>query len=803
MTSLAERIDRFELELRRMDAELRVLKLQVPTETVAPPRPPRPAVVAARPVPPPAPSPARPRPTRPRIDVAGLVSRVDLLGAGGLAVVGGAVTALGITLLFVLAAEQGWIGPVARVGAGVVASMLVFAAGLFVRQRYGQVTAGLAAVAAGIAGAYATLAAAAALYDLVPDAAALGLAAGIAGLAVTVSLAWCSELVAVLGLLGAALAPALQGLESGIAPDGLAFAVVVLVATAVVSVIRCWDVLLAAVTTVVGAQAAWLVVLEGREAGAATLAVIGVLAGVILSAACAWQVRAGTRELQRLTVPLVLADLGFILLTSHVLFAPGSERGIALAVAATVFAFAWIVLGRRQRDLGVVLAAGFFGLGAVAVGGLVSGDGLTLSWAAEAALLAVLAHRFRDVRLQVAGLAYLGLATGHLLVVGEPFAKLFDLERSHVATAVATLAVALAAVSAALLAPRTYRATGERGLLAFVGRLRDWLEARRPRLVELLAASAATLALVAFGLAAVAVDPEAGHVALSAMAALTVVAGTVVAARRRAAMLAAAVYLAAFVVAFESVAFDLGSLPSGWGAVGALLAAAGLLASGALLRVCWRTPARLGLASGLAATAALALALSAIGTLAPDDRYGWAPDRLWFGVGTALVALVYLALAALTRTPRLRNLSTTALGSRARAVAARRARADERRRVARRRRRGDGDRRDARCRRALRAAALARGGLPPRRGHARRALGPHASRRSCSRPARAPRRGSSRCSPSSPGWWCSPSLAPTHAGSPRPPRRSGSTRCRSSCSSWWCASLARASRRTSSAATLR
>src|SRR6187200_1772825 len=167
MSTLAERLNRFEAELRRMDTELRELRREVPAEeraTEAPPAattttlqaqptppPPRPSTPPARPPAPPARS-ARPQPRRPRVDVAGLVARLDLFGAGGLAVVGGAVTALGITLLFVLAAEQGWIGPVARVLAGAITASLVLGAGVVVRHRFGQVKAGLAAVAAGIAG---------------------------------------------------------------------------------------------------------------------------------------------------------------------------------------------------------------------------------------------------------------------------------------------------------------------------------------------------------------------------------------------------------------------------------------------------------------------------------------------------------------------------------------------------------------------------------------------------------------------------------------------------------------------------
>ena len=670
MSTLAERLNRFEAELRRMDAELRELRHEVPAEEpAAEPRPAAaPTVSAPRPTPPPArpatPSsparPARPHPRRPRVDVGGLVARLDLFGAGGLAVVGGAVTALGITLLFVLAAEQGWIGPVARVLAGAVTASLVFGAGVVVRHRFGQVKAGLAAVAAGIAGGYATLAAATALYGLVPDALALALAAGIAGIAVAVSLLWRSELVAVLGLVGAALAPALEGLEGGIVPAGLAFAVVVLAATAVVSVVRRWDVLLASVTVVVGAQAVWLLALEGRDGVAASLAAAGALAAVLLAAACAWQLGGRTRVLQQLTTPLVLASLGTILVSSHVLLSDGVQRGVALAVATAVLALVWAAVRERQGDLAVVLAGGALGVAAVAVAGLLSDDGLTLSWAAEAALLVVLAHRLRDLRLQLAGLAYLGLAAGHLLLVGRPLVELFDLDGGHAATAVPTAAVAVAALAAALLAPETYRSTGERGILAFLEDLRVWLEPRRPRLVEALAGGAALLGLVAFGLVAVALDANAGQVAVTLVAAQLAVLGTVVAARRDAVALGAVAYGGAFVVGWKALELDLGSLPSGWGGAGALLAAGGLLATGALLRICWSTAAPLGVGAAIAAAAALALAFAGVADLAPETGSLLLPDRTWVGIGSALIAAVYLWLAALTYRPRLRNLSTTA-----------------------------------------------------------------------------------------------------------------------------------------------
>jgi uncharacterized membrane protein len=155
--------------------------------------------------------------------------------------------ALGIGLFFVLAANRGWIDERARAALGAAASTLVFGAGLLLRARYGQFWSALAAVGAGIAGAYATLAAAAARYDLVPDALALPLAGAIAATGTVVALRWNSQVIAAIGLLGAALAPALQAIDTGMTWGSAAFALIVLVATSVVAVPRGWDRLLGAV----------------------------------------------------------------------------------------------------------------------------------------------------------------------------------------------------------------------------------------------------------------------------------------------------------------------------------------------------------------------------------------------------------------------------------------------------------------------------------------------------------------------------------------------------------------------------
>src|SRR5262249_46039346 len=124
------------------------------------------------------------------------------------------------------------------------AAVCVFVAGLELRRRYGETHASLASVGAGIAGGYATLLAATALYDLLPTPAALVVACGIAAVGVWTSVAWRSQLVAALGLIGALLAPVALAAQEGIGVVGTAFAAFVLAATLVVSVWRRWRMLL-------------------------------------------------------------------------------------------------------------------------------------------------------------------------------------------------------------------------------------------------------------------------------------------------------------------------------------------------------------------------------------------------------------------------------------------------------------------------------------------------------------------------------------------------------------------------------
>ena len=182
-----------------------MLDLVVPRVTPLPETRPAPAAAAA---------PARPERReaepypRPYLGRVRSIEMSDLLGARVLAWAGGIVTLLGIVFFFVLAVNRGLIGPEIRVASGALASALCFGAGVWLHHRYGDAYSALTAAGAGIAGAYATLLAAAVLYDLLPALAALACAGAIAAVGASVALRWNAESLAGLGLIGAMLVPA-------------------------------------------------------------------------------------------------------------------------------------------------------------------------------------------------------------------------------------------------------------------------------------------------------------------------------------------------------------------------------------------------------------------------------------------------------------------------------------------------------------------------------------------------------------------------------------------------------------------
>ena len=507
--AVPERLDDLERKLRALAREVEEVRALAQRES-----PPRPTLVERPPIPPPPPrrpreyvpiSPPAPRPPRVEIDYA------KLLSAPALALAGGVVTLLGIVFLFVLAVERGWIGPEVRVAFGGAASVVLVLAAMVLHRRFGQLHSALAAAGAGIAGAYATVLAATALYDLIPSAAALGLAAAIAACGVALALRWSSQLLAGIGLIGAILVPLAEALDGGLTTVGTAFAAVVTGAAILVAVARSWPRLAAFAAVAGGVQGAALVLVE-RSPQPGVVVTAAAFGAVFLAGGIGWHLRRPRLALGGLPTALLLASGAFVFYSALLLF-DGSAAGIALIAAALVYAAAsaWLFRVRAFRDLSTLLLGVALATGAVGLAGVLSGASLTYVWAAEAVVLFWLARRAREIRFQVAGLAYLVLAIVQALTNEARPEVLFTITPAPEAAipSVVALAVALAA-SAFWARPWLGSRTGERGLFRLFAPVLHALREHQNDLRVALTSSAGLFAVYALALGIVAVFAASG-----------------------------------------------------------------------------------------------------------------------------------------------------------------------------------------------------------------------------------------------------------------------------------------------------
>ena len=618
-TSLHERLEDYDRRLRSMQWELAELKLALRNQE-APVQEPQPIPA---PVPPP-PRPAAKVPTAPRqprrdIDLS------DLLGARALAWTGGIVTLLGILFFFVLAVNRGWIGPVARVGLGGSAASLIFLAGLELRRRYGEMHSSLAAVGAGIAGGYVTLLCADALYHLIPDAVALVIAAGIGAVGLATALAWKSELIAGIGLLGAALAPVAVAAQGGQSPVGVAFAAIVLAAIVVVATRQRWLALLIA-----GTAATWpqLMALVGNNSEHATwwlLLLIGLYAAAYLGACVEWHLRWDAPALRKVS-PAFAAVSAFTATSVTNLYSSDLHSGLALLPVVVGYAALAGALWSK-RNLSSLLAAVALVVGTAAAAYLASGQSLAYAWAAEAAALAWLARRTRESRFQLWAFAYFGLALLHIAAIDAPPRHLFA-EVPHPARGALTV-VALAA--AALAIARLARVRRRRARSRFEAVLRQ-LQGNQRRVREVALSSAPVLTAYAAALGLVQLFGfDWGHVAVSAVwaaAGLAIVLGS-----RR---LEAGGFVWLGVVAFKAFAFDVAALGSTPLACAVLAVAACVFAAA----VCVQFRRADALAPECGAYVTVAVVLATIGV------FELAPARAFEGIALLGLAVIYASVSA-------------------------------------------------------------------------------------------------------------------------------------------------------------
>ena len=535
---MRSRLDDFGRRLEVLENELAELRQLAFPEPVVPPVPAVPPPPAWKPVPvatesripPPAPKltpqPLPPLPARESREIDWSV----FFGAKALAWAGGAVTLLGIVFFFVLAVNRGWIGPVARVSLGAIASALVFGAGLYVKRRYEELYhSALAAVGAGIGGGYMTLLAAKVLYDLVPDWTAMLIAAGIAAAGVATALAWSSELIAGLGLVGATLAPAALGIDSGeLSAAGTGFAALVFAGTAIVAIRQRWSRLLGVGVLASLPQVAILLA-QAEPTEWDVVAATAFFWLLYLGAAIGWQERLGSGALASLPASLLVLS-GVLSGAASAAQFDGRSAGWAMLIAAGVYGLVAAALfpTRRHRDLSALNAAVGLALVAVALAVLLSGPSLAVAWAAEAAVLAWLARAVGDIRYQLASLVYLGAALVYSLADVAPLTQLYDAVAKPTEGAVAIVAIAVSAAIGAWYCRAWGDAAPARGVFAPLEPLFAGFRRSQPGWRLVLAGTSGLSALYAASLAVLglaqwisdgAVEPafEWGHVAVTGL----------------------------------------------------------------------------------------------------------------------------------------------------------------------------------------------------------------------------------------------------------------------------------------------
>ncbi len=589
----------------------------------------------------------------------------DLPGPQVLAWAGGIVTLLGVIFFFVLAVNNGWIGPDARVICGAVASAIVFFSGLWLRRRFEETYSSLAAVGAGIAGGYATLAAATALYDIVPNALALVLAAGIAAAALAVAVAWRAELVAALGLIGAIAAPALLATEGGLTATGTGFAAIMTIAAAAVGVRMRWEWLLVGGAIAGAPQIIALIVDAGRlDGGAIALAIVFAL--LYLATGIADQLARRKDALEPLPTMFVLASIGITWLAAIQLFGPagGAAAGGALLVAGAAFGSIGVALWlRAQRELGTLLGTIALAAAAVGVANILSGANLTYTFAAEGAVLAFAARQVRETRLQLAALGYVSLAAGHALIFDAPPDSLFAVARHPASGAAALAATTIAALIVMYTARADWNETSERGVLRFLAPIATSLRLHQRELRIVSACVAALFAVDAVSLTVLELFEDVwghggitasfhrGHVAVTVLWSVAGLLATVLTTRRGSPTARLIAFAWLDVAALKVAAYDGSQLVGLAFSLCFIGVASALLLAGYLREVLDEERTTPSAETYIAVAAAVAFAIASLHPL-ETQRQG--------GFGLLAIALVLGAFAASVFTrARLRDLCTS------------------------------------------------------------------------------------------------------------------------------------------------
>ncbi len=342
----------------------------------------------------------------------------QVLGRNWFAIIGAVTLVLGIGFFLKLAFDNDWIGDTGRVVLGILVGMALLGVGEYTQRRFPlwsqPVTAGGAAIL------YLSIYAAFGLYALIrPDVAFLFLALVVAVVGL-LALRYESIIIAVLGIIGAFLGPALLGPDLPDARLMLVYILVVDLGILGVSTFRNWRWfnLLGWVGSY-GLFAHWLDRFPGYE----PLLVQGALTGVFL-------IFAGATTLfhllwRRVPRPLdmglmAINGTGFFVLTVSILW-EGHEIWFGLISLGMSLFYGLIAFAALKRSgappqlplVALPMAMVFF---TIAVPLQFSGVWVTVAWAAQGAVLVWAGFRSYRWQMRAFGLGVLALAVGHLLV---------------------------------------------------------------------------------------------------------------------------------------------------------------------------------------------------------------------------------------------------------------------------------------------------------------------------------------------------------------------------------------------------
>ncbi len=446
----------------------------------------------------------------------------DLLSGRTLFRLGLALVILSVTFLFRYSIQQGWFGPLARVGMAATAGAIMIGIGLTLseqRRLYANLLQG-----GGSAVLYLTAFAAHRQYQLLDTTEAFVQLAAVATVTIVLALKARSELLAGIGLLGAATAPILVGGRLEVPGGDAAYLAVVGIAATVLLLRMRWlfsyVVAVASITVAVSLEVAWDLI----DDLTALSSLPPTTPDVVASIALAWVLLVGVPlylaygpdrgERISTALPAVTTSFGSPLVYAALYAAFSSDitrPGWALiaATGAVLHALAGFGLQRRGRDVVAriqIIPAIVLGILAMSAG--LTGDWILVGMAAIAAG-AVIGGTRAGIRLLTdlghAGMALTfiataitsALVTGEVRTVGE-----------LLPAALVIVIIALTGVALWMDDAETFDTEQVYFVSAFVGSI-GWMLVEFPRLGEN-GLAAVTAGWAVLGLAAVIVAKVGG-----------------------------------------------------------------------------------------------------------------------------------------------------------------------------------------------------------------------------------------------------------------------------------------------------